>query len=159
MRVMVLVPADENSEKGVMPDEKLLAIARKIIAQGYDWGRAYADIPWKNKLTKEEFERFKAEANGDWGNDRFMSSHGVNVAMGLKAPAVKWRITGEKSDRDAATLAGVLRRSSMSTLMPPSARPFSPCLSLACDEGGHARRAARARAYGRHRSVLRKRSR
>jgi hypothetical protein len=25
MRVMVLVPADENSEKGVMPDEKLLA--------------------------------------------------------------------------------------------------------------------------------------
>ena len=25
MRVMVLVPADENSERGVMPDEKLLA--------------------------------------------------------------------------------------------------------------------------------------
>ena len=86
----------------IAPDEKLLAVARKVVAQGYDWGGAYADIPWKNKLTKEEFERFKAEANGDWGNDRFMSSHGVNVAMGLKAPAVKWRITGEQPDRDAA---------------------------------------------------------
>jgi hypothetical protein len=86
----------------IAPDEKLIELARKVMSQGYDWGRAYADIPWKNKLTKEEFARFKAEANGDWGNDRFMSSHGVNVAMGLKAPAVKWRLSGEEFDRDAA---------------------------------------------------------
>jgi hypothetical protein len=84
------------------PDPELIRIARKVVSQGYDWGRAYADIPWKQKLTKEEFERFKAEANGDWGNDRFMSSHGVNVAMGLKAPAVMWRITGDARDRGAA---------------------------------------------------------
>jgi hypothetical protein len=83
------------------PDPKLIEIARKVMAQGYDWGRAYADIPWKKKLTKEEFARFKAESNGDWGNDRFMSSHGVNVAMGLKAPAVKWRVTGDNLDRGA----------------------------------------------------------
>src|SRR5688572_10451682 len=84
------------------PDARLLDVARKVTSQGYDWGRAYDEIPWKRKLTKEEFERFKAEANGDWGNDRFMSSHGVNVAMGLKAPAVKWRLSGDPFDRDAA---------------------------------------------------------
>ena len=84
------------------PEEKLIEVARKVMSQGYDWGRAYADIPWKKKLTKDEFERFKAEANGDWGNDRFMSSHGVNVAMGLKAPAVRWRITGDEFDRAAS---------------------------------------------------------
>lgn len=80
------------------PDPWLIELARKLQHQGYDWGRHFAETPFKSKVTAEMLAQFKAESGGDWGNDRYMASHGVNVAMGLKAPAVAWRFTGDPSN-------------------------------------------------------------
>lgn len=81
---------------------RLIELAQKVQRQGYDWGRNFAEIPYKSKMDREQLDRFRQEAGGDWGNDRFMACHGVNVAMGLKAPAVAWRLSGDPVDRAAA---------------------------------------------------------
>ncbi len=56
----------------------LLELARKTAIQGYNWPKHFSDLPVKEK-TKE------------WN----MVAHVVNNAMGLKAPAILYRLTGE----------------------------------------------------------------
>jgi DUF1680 family protein len=47
-------------------------------------------------------EKFRAAAGGQWINDHFGATHGVNIAMGVKAPGVWSRQSGSRADFDAA---------------------------------------------------------
>jgi hypothetical protein len=67
------------------PDPWLLELAAKVQRQGFDWGRLFADFPFKSK-TRDKFE---------------LDTHGVNTAMGLKQPGVRYRLAGDPKDRDA----------------------------------------------------------
>lgn len=67
-------------------DRNLLDLARKLHAQGHDWEAQFANFQTKEKVTKEASN---------------LSTHGVNNAMGMKAAAVWWLITGDKGDRDS----------------------------------------------------------
>ncbi|HUO58573.1 MAG TPA: beta-L-arabinofuranosidase domain-containing protein [bacterium] len=55
----------------------LLDLARKVAGQGYNWSKHFNDLPVKDKSPRWNWE-----------------GHVVNNAMGLKAPAVLWRLTG-----------------------------------------------------------------
>lgn len=68
------------------PEEWLLALARKLTAQGFDWQGLFRDWPYE-----------KSEGKGRWSQ----MSHVVNNAMMLKSGALKWRMTGREEDRKA----------------------------------------------------------
>lgn len=57
----------------------LLDLERKVAAQGYNWPRHFADFPMREKTVEWNFQ-----------------GHGVNNAMGLKVPALLYRLTGQK---------------------------------------------------------------
>ncbi|HOM99616.1 MAG TPA: glycoside hydrolase family 127 protein [Acidobacteriota bacterium] len=59
----------------------LLALARTMHEQGYDWIHHFADLPYKEKVDQWEHE-----------------SHVVNNAMGVKAPAVWYLFSGDSAD-------------------------------------------------------------
>ncbi len=65
----------------------LLRLAVKCREQGFDWFAYADDLPFRDKVD----EAMKDQYDGDWMNDVYLSSHGVNVAMGLKAMPVWWR--------------------------------------------------------------------
>ena len=48
-------------------------------------------------------QEFKRQAKGKWLNDQFGTTHGVNVAMGFKAPGVWYRQSQDEADRRAVT--------------------------------------------------------
>ena len=56
----------------------ILNFEAKVAGQGYDWGRHFAVFPVREKTL-------------EWN----MLSHGVNNAMGLKVPALLYRLTGQ----------------------------------------------------------------
>jgi len=66
-------------------DPSLLALADAVIAQTLDWGRFFVEFPVKTKHTA--------------GFDHLV--HVVNVAMGLKEPALRYVRTGDPRYRDA----------------------------------------------------------
>ncbi len=68
-------------------DPKLLDLAKALHAQGYDWKAQFADFPYHDKLTAKDQINLK--------------THVVNNAMALKASAVWWLLSGDKSDHDA----------------------------------------------------------
>ncbi|TCN35765.1 beta-L-arabinofuranosidase (glycosyl hydrolase family 127) [Kribbella orskensis] len=72
-------------------EDWLLPLAAKCQAQGFDWF-AYADrLPFTEKVPEATLLAYQEEAGGTWMNDgHHLSSHGVNVAMGLKAMPVWW---------------------------------------------------------------------
>jgi uncharacterized protein len=57
----------------------LLELAAKTVNQGYNWPKYFSDLPIKEKSPV-----------WNW------LGHGVNNAMGLKAPALLFRLTGQK---------------------------------------------------------------
>ncbi|RPI20335.1 MAG: hypothetical protein EHM61_27245 [Acidobacteria bacterium] len=59
----------------------LLELARKMKAQGYNWEAHFANLPHKERVQKWEHE-----------------SHVVNNAMGVKSPAVSFRLSGSEAD-------------------------------------------------------------
>ncbi|MDA2931337.1 glycoside hydrolase family 127 protein, partial [Acidobacteria bacterium AH-259-O06] len=63
----------------------LLDLADKMERQGYNWTWHFRDLPHKEKVEKWEHE-----------------SHVVNNAMGVKAPAVWYRQSGDDFDRQTA---------------------------------------------------------
>ena len=67
----------------------LLELAAKVRAQSFDWAKLFAgDFPHKGKTP---------------GTERgSKSTHGVNIAMGIKQPGVWYRQTHEPADREAA---------------------------------------------------------
>ncbi|MBO0884921.1 MAG: glycoside hydrolase family 127 protein, partial [Mycobacterium sp.] len=70
----------------------LLDTAEQVQKQGYDWS---GYTPSRHKVTDEELQQFRATAGDVWMNDAYLSTHGVNVAMGLKAFPI-WSRRGEQ---------------------------------------------------------------
>lgn len=79
----------------------LLELAAKVRAQGLDWPRLARDFPYREKVTRRELQQFTKAAGGRRINDQFGATHGVNVAMGIKAPGVWSRQSGDVGDRQA----------------------------------------------------------
>jgi hypothetical protein len=69
-------------------EEWLLPLAAKCKRQGFDWFAYAAALPFPEKVPEETLLAYQAAADGTWMNDGHLSSHGVNVAMGLKAMPV-----------------------------------------------------------------------
>jgi hypothetical protein len=63
----------------------ILDLERKTAAQGYDWPKHFANFPVREKSAQWSFV-----------------SHGVNNAMGLKVPALLYRLTGQGNFRRLA---------------------------------------------------------
>jgi hypothetical protein len=66
----------------------LLDVAASVHRQGYDWSAFAASLPYPDKVPQATLDEFRQRAGGVWMNDDMMATHGVNVAMGMKAPAV-----------------------------------------------------------------------
>jgi DUF1680 family protein len=66
----------------------LLDLAGTLERQGYNWKTHFEDLPFKQKVDRWQHE-----------------SHVVNNAMGAKAPAVAYRLSGDSADRQAAYAA------------------------------------------------------
>ncbi|HXK61971.1 MAG TPA: glycoside hydrolase family 127 protein [Acidobacteriota bacterium] len=64
-------------------DAWLLELARKMKTQGYNWEAHFRDLPHKERVQKWEHE-----------------SHVVNNAMGIKSPAVTFRLSGDQRDAE-----------------------------------------------------------
>jgi uncharacterized protein len=82
-------------------EEWLLPLAAKVHKQGLDWIALGRDFPYKGKVTNDELQKFKTAAGGQWINDQFGATHGVNVSMGVKAPGVWSRQSQAEADFDA----------------------------------------------------------
>jgi DUF1680 family protein len=80
----------------------LLDLAAKVHKQGLDWAKLGRDYPYREKVTRAELEKFRDAAGGQWINDQFGATHGVNIAMGVKAPGVWSRQSGKRGDFAAA---------------------------------------------------------
>lgn len=76
------------------PDPSLIALARLLYRQGYDWQSQFARFPFTQPCTAEYLGLRPGE-----NNDRAMQSHGVNNAMALKASPVWYLITGAEQER------------------------------------------------------------
>jgi DUF1680 family protein len=83
------------------PEPWLLDLAAKVRKQGLDWPKLACDFPYHEKVTRRTLAEFTAAAGGRKINDQFGATHGVNVAMGVKAPAVWARQSGDADDRRA----------------------------------------------------------
>jgi uncharacterized protein len=81
----------------------LLDLARTAHDQGLDWTRWADRFAYRGKITADVLTGFQRET-GTWINEHFNATHGVNVAMGLKAPAVWWRQTGAPSERGGVAM-------------------------------------------------------
>lgn len=82
-------------------DAWLLDLADTVHAQGYDWRRYAEQLPYRTVITADVLRQYQAAAGGAWLNDDFLGTHGVNVAMGIKAPGIWARQSGDAADRDA----------------------------------------------------------
>jgi hypothetical protein len=69
----------------------LATLSDLLAARGYDWTDHFRDFRYPKPLPL-----------GVQDTDRQMPTHVVNQAMGLKAPAVRWRRSREAADRDAS---------------------------------------------------------
>ncbi|MCU1313891.1 MAG: putative glycosyl hydrolase [Acidobacteriaceae bacterium] len=86
------------------PDPSLIALARLLYRQGYDWQSQFVRFPFTQPCTAEYLGLQPGE-----NNDRAMQSHGVNNAMALKASPVWYLFTGDERERQglAAQLAAL----------------------------------------------------
>jgi len=66
----------------------LMDLADKVHEQGYDWRAHFEHLPCKQRSDKWEYQ-----------------SHVVNNAMAVKAPAIRYRQSGDDADRGAALQA------------------------------------------------------
>lgn len=71
---------------------RLLELAHKLKAQGFDWNRHFQEFEYRAKVTKEQLG---AKPTGS------MSAHGVNNSMAMKTPALWWLVSGDEADRKA----------------------------------------------------------
>lgn len=66
-------------------DKNLLILAEKISEQSYPWSEWLGNRDWV------------MEAAAQQNHDHWMRRHAVNIGMGLKAPAIQYRRTGNES--------------------------------------------------------------
>ncbi|MDQ2842863.1 MAG: glycoside hydrolase family 127 protein [Acidobacteriota bacterium] len=76
-------------------DKSLLALARLLHDQGYDWQAQFAHFQYTSKQTKEGLGLGGHHAIPEAA----MQTHGVNNAMALKVAPVWWLVNGNSSDR------------------------------------------------------------
>lgn len=69
-----------------LQEDWLIALTEKVIAQGYDWTDHFKRFPYKRSQPIDNI---------------LMETHVVNNAMGVKAPIVRYMVTGEKNDLEA----------------------------------------------------------
>lgn len=84
-------------------EDWLLPLAAKCREQGFDWFGYADDLPFRGKVPDATLQAAKDEHDGLWMNDVHLSSHGVNVAMGLKAMPV-WSRHAAAEDQQARLL-------------------------------------------------------
>jgi hypothetical protein len=82
----------------------LLDLALTARTQGYDWRRSFESFEFTERVGRAELARARLARREEF-EDFYMATHGVNNAMGVKAPAVAWRETRDSADRDAVRLA------------------------------------------------------
>ncbi|MHB8655128.1 MAG: beta-L-arabinofuranosidase domain-containing protein [Terriglobia bacterium] len=80
-------------------DHTLLDLARTLQREGHDWKGEFENFPFSAKTNKEEL----GLGPGGHNNDVAMSAHGVNNAMALKTSAEWSLVSGDASDRRAAS--------------------------------------------------------
>ncbi|MBA3709131.1 MAG: glycoside hydrolase family 127 protein [Planctomycetes bacterium] len=85
----------------------LLELGKTAHDQGLDWTQWAKHFAYRGKITWDVLAGFQRES-GQWIGPHFNATHGVNVAMGLKAPAVWWRQSGAPDER--AGVAAMLAR-------------------------------------------------
>lgn len=66
-------------------DSSLESLARLAHEQGLDWAALAGEFPHREKVTDAQLQKFRADSGGVRMNDQYLSSHGVNIAMGLRA--------------------------------------------------------------------------
>jgi hypothetical protein len=76
-------------------DAQLLELFRKLSEQGYDWQAEFTNFRFTQRTTPESIA-LKENASL---TERGMQTHGVNVAMAIKMPSVRWLLTGKAADR------------------------------------------------------------
>ena len=77
-------------------DPKLIDLFHKLAQQGFDWEEEFAHFQYTEKTTWKSID---FSEKGPL-TDRGMQTHGVNVAMAIKMPSVRWLLTGDAADRD-----------------------------------------------------------
>lgn len=77
-------------------DPQLVALAKLLHQQGYDWRAQFADFKYTRRITPE-FIHLSSSGLTDVG----MQTHGVNNGMAIKASAVWSLISGAEGDRRA----------------------------------------------------------
>lgn len=70
-------------------------MAERVRRQGYDW---LSFSPYQGKVDDRLLHEFQGDAGGHWANDGYLSTHGVNVAMGLRAFPIWSRHGGDNPD-------------------------------------------------------------
>jgi hypothetical protein len=80
-------------------DRSLLDLARTLARQGFDWKATFANFPFTAKTDRAEL--FAQPGKGL--SDLALSAHGVNNAMALKTSAIWSSVSGDSSDRKAAS--------------------------------------------------------
>lgn len=89
----------------------LMQLCKRLEAQTLDWGRFFntlpftrsmaRHIPWKEMEAGRSSEAPLKGADRPYTNTQYHYSHVVNVAMGLKTPALSYLLHGGAKDRQA----------------------------------------------------------
>jgi len=77
-------------------DQSLLDLARLLSQQGFNWEAVFADFHFTAKTSPAQLG-MRSGVNSELS----MSAHGVNNAMALKTPAVRFEVSGADSDKQA----------------------------------------------------------
>lgn len=83
-------------------DPRLLKLAQRLHDQGTDWKRHFDEFEFKEKTSSK---LLGLTPGMKVLPDTAMRAHGVNNAMGLKAPVVWSLVSGDPADRDAVDTA------------------------------------------------------
>ncbi len=78
-------------------EPNLLALAKLLHEQGYDWEQQFDNFAY---TTKQDREKLGLTTKGPIP-DVAMQTHGVNNAMALKVAPIWWLVSGNESDRGA----------------------------------------------------------
>lgn len=77
----------------------LLEFSDEVVTQGLDWMAVAAEFPYTAPVTDARLEQYGEDADGIWMNDRFLATHGVNVAMAVRSFPALFRLTGDERYR------------------------------------------------------------
>lgn len=75
--------------------------ARLLMGQGWNWTAHFKDFPYKEPMTAAKLGLDQPNHLENGLKDLALGAHGVNIAMGVKASAVRALLTGSNDDRMA----------------------------------------------------------